>query len=180
MYKPGSFLRIPLVDGSFGYGRVLELPFDAFYNYRTTSPDSDLERIASKPILFRIVVSHPYPKSWELIGWREIEERLTQPIVQFSLEVGPARRCTIFDNLGNEREASPRVGEKSRLPSIGGMGPCVRGRAGAKRWRRAAGGRSAGCAPGRSRGRAAPQGICRPQRPTQAAGRRGVGFQRTR
>ncbi len=108
MYKPGSFLRIPLVDGSFGYGRVLELPFDAFYNYRTTSPDSDLERIASKPILFRIVVSHPYPKSWELIGWREIEERLTQPIVQFSLEVGPARRCTIFDNLGNEREASPR------------------------------------------------------------------------
>jgi hypothetical protein len=108
MYKPGSFLRIPLADGSFGYGRVLELPFDAFYDYRTTSPDSDLERIASKPILFRIVVSHPYPKSWERIGWREIEERLTQPIVQFNLEVGPARRCTIFDNLGNEREASPQ------------------------------------------------------------------------
>jgi hypothetical protein len=108
MYKPGSFLRILLADGSFGYGRVLELPFDAFYNYRTTSPDSDLERIASKPILFRIVISHPYPKSWELIGWREIEEHLAQPIVQFSLEVGPARRCTIFDNLGNEREASPR------------------------------------------------------------------------
>ncbi len=107
-YKPGSFLRIPLADGSFGYGRVLELPFDAFYDYRTTSPDSDLERIAPKPILFRIAVSHPYPRSWEFIGWREIEEHLTQPIVQFSLEVGPLRRCTIFDSLGNEREASPQ------------------------------------------------------------------------
>ncbi|WNG28563.1 hypothetical protein F0U62_34605 [Cystobacter fuscus] len=107
-HKPGSFLRIPLADGSFGYGRVLELPFDAFYDYRTTSPDSDLDRIASKPILFRIVVNHPRPKSWEPIGWKEIEERLTQPIVQFRMEVGPLRRCWIFDNLGNSREASPQ------------------------------------------------------------------------
>jgi hypothetical protein len=43
LHRPGSFLRIPLADGSFGYGRMLELPFDAFYDYRTTSPDSDLD-----------------------------------------------------------------------------------------------------------------------------------------
>jgi hypothetical protein len=108
LHRPGSFLRIPLSDGSFAYGRVLELPFDAFYDYRTTSPDANLDRIASKPVLFRIVVRHPHPKSWELIGWREIEERLTQPIVQFRMEVGPLRRCWIFDSLGNSREASPQ------------------------------------------------------------------------
>lgn len=107
-HKPGSFLRIPLTDGSFGYGRVLELPFDAFYNHRTTSPDSDLDGIASKPILFRIVVKHPYPRSWELIGWTDLDERLTQPVVQFRMEVGPLRRCWIFDSLGNSREASPQ------------------------------------------------------------------------
>ncbi len=107
-HKPGSFWRIPLPDGSFGYGRILELHFDAFYNYRTTEPDADLDRIASKPILFRIVVKHPYPKSWEPIGWREIEERLTQPVVQFRMEVGPLRRCWIFDSLGNSREATPK------------------------------------------------------------------------
>jgi hypothetical protein len=107
-HKPGSFLRIPLPDGSFGYGRVLELLFDAFYNYRTTEPDADLDRIASKPILFRIVVRQPHPKSWEPIGWREIEERLTQPVVQFRMEVGPFRRCWIFDSLGNSREATPK------------------------------------------------------------------------
>jgi len=101
-------MRVPLPDGSFGYGRVLELPFDAFYNHRTTEPDADLDRIASKPILFRIVVRQPHPKSWERIGWREIEAHLTQPVVQFSMEVGPLRRCTIFDSLGNSREATPK------------------------------------------------------------------------
>ncbi|WP_071903335.1 Imm26 family immunity protein [Cystobacter ferrugineus] len=106
-HKPGSFLRIPLPDGSFGYGRVLELPFDAFYNYRTTEPDADLDRIASKPILFRIIVRQPHPKSWEPIGWRKIEEHLTQPVIQFSMEVGPFGRCTIFDSIGNSREATP-------------------------------------------------------------------------
>ncbi|WNG17282.1 immunity 26/phosphotriesterase HocA family protein [Cystobacter fuscus] len=107
-HKPGSFLRIPLPDGSFGYGRVLELHFEAFYNYRTTEPDADLDRIASKPILFRVMVRSPYSKSWELIGWREIEEHLTQPITQFRMEVGPLRRCTIFDSIGNSREATPK------------------------------------------------------------------------
>ena len=107
-HKPGSFWRITLPDGSFGYGRVLELHFDAFYDYRTTSPESDLDRIASKPVLFRIMVKYPYPKSWEFIGWREIEDHLTQPVVQFSMEVGPLRRCTIFDSLGNDREATPK------------------------------------------------------------------------
>jgi hypothetical protein len=106
-YRPGSFVRIPLADGSFGYGRILEPPNDAFYDYRTTSPDADLDRIASKPILFRIAVRHADPKSWELIGWRELEERLTQPIVKFRQDVGPFRRCTIYDTLGNVRDAEP-------------------------------------------------------------------------
>jgi hypothetical protein len=100
-------MRIPLADGSFGYGRTLEPPFDAFYDYRTTSPDADLDRIASKPILFRIAVRYVKPNPWERIGWRELDERLTQPIVQYHQEVGPFRRCTIFDTLGNERNAQP-------------------------------------------------------------------------
>ena len=108
IHKPGSFWRISLPDGSWGYGRALDLHFDAFYDYRTTEPDADLDRIASKSVLFRIMVKYPYPRSWEIIGWREIEKRLAQPIVQFRMEVGPLRRCWIFDTLGNSREASPQ------------------------------------------------------------------------
>jgi hypothetical protein len=108
MPGPGSFLRIPLADGSFGYGRVLEPPFDAFYEYRTKSPDADLDRIASKQILFKIAVRHLEPSSWKVIGWREIEESLSQPIVQFKQDVGNFRRCTIFDTVGNSRSAEPQ------------------------------------------------------------------------
>jgi hypothetical protein len=106
-YRPGSFLRIPLADGSFGYGRVLKLPHDAYYDYRTEAPDSDLDRIASKPILFKIIVRHMEERSWELIGWRKLEEQFSQPIVQFKQNIGNFRDCTIFDTAGNERSAEP-------------------------------------------------------------------------
>jgi hypothetical protein len=108
LYKPGSFLRIPLTDGSFGYGRVLKLPHDAYYNYRTETPDSDLDRIASKPILFKISVRHMGERGWELIGWRKLEEQLSQPIVQFMQNRGSFRDCLIFDTAGNERSADPQ------------------------------------------------------------------------
>jgi hypothetical protein len=107
-YKPGTFIRIPLADGSFGYGRILESPYEAFYGYRTTDPDLDLDRIASKPILFRIAVRHPDLSSWEPIDWREIEEHLAQPIVQFTQDIGNFRDCTIFDTAGTVRTAQPQ------------------------------------------------------------------------
>jgi hypothetical protein len=108
IYKPGSFLRIPLADGSFGYGRVLKLPHDAYCDYRTDTPDSDLDRIASKPILFKIMARHMEERAWELIGWRELEEQFSQPIVHFMQDIGNFRDCTIFDTVGNERSAEPQ------------------------------------------------------------------------
>jgi len=85
----------------------LERPFSAFYNYRTTSPDADLDRIASHPILFKTAVRHLALDAWEFIGWRALEEHLTQPLVQFMQDIGDFRRCTIFDTAGNERDVTP-------------------------------------------------------------------------
>jgi hypothetical protein len=107
-HKLGAFVRIALADGSFGYGRLLEIPYAAFYNYRTASPDSDLDRIASKPILFRIAIRHLALDAWEFIGRRVLEEQLKQPVVQFMQDIGDFRRCTIFDTAGNERDAEPQ------------------------------------------------------------------------
>jgi hypothetical protein len=107
-HTAGAFVRIALADGSFGYGRLLESPYAAFYNHRTTSPDSELDRIASKPILFRIAVRHLALDAWEFIGQRALEEHLTQPVVQFMQDLGNFRRCTIFDTAGNERAAEPQ------------------------------------------------------------------------
>jgi len=107
-HTSGVFVRIALADGSFGYGRLLESPYAAFYNHRTTSPDSELDRIASKPILFRIAVRHLALDAWEFIGQRALEEHLTQPVVQFMQDLGNFRRCTLFDTAGNERAAEPQ------------------------------------------------------------------------
>ena len=106
--KPGTFIRISLADGSFGYGRILESPHAAFYNYRTPVSDSDLDRIASKPVLFRIAVRHTALNSWEPIGWRGIETHLAQPIIQFTQDIGNHQNCTIFDTAGNSRPAEPQ------------------------------------------------------------------------
>ena len=108
LYKPGSFLRVPLADGSFGYGRVLKLPHDAYYDYRTDAPDSDLDRIAAKTILFKIAVRHMDERGWEVIGWRKLEEQFSQPIVQFMQDRGNFHDCLIFDTAGNERSAEPQ------------------------------------------------------------------------
>ncbi|KFE60896.1 hypothetical protein DB31_4809 [Hyalangium minutum] len=101
-------MRVPLADGSFGYGRVLKPPHDAYYGYRTETPDSDLKRIAAQPILFKISVRHLEERRWTLIGWREMEEQFSQPIVQFMQDIGNFRDCTIFDTAGHERSAEPQ------------------------------------------------------------------------
>jgi hypothetical protein len=105
IHEPGTFVRIPLADGSFAYGRALHPAFDAFYQYRSLEPESDLDKIASSPVLFRISVRHQKSSHWEVIGWRELEERLNQPIIQYTQDKGDASRCTIFDTLGHERVA---------------------------------------------------------------------------
>jgi hypothetical protein len=107
IYEPGTFLRIQLADDSFAYGRTLVIPYVAYYDYRTETPDSDLDRIASKPILFRIAVRHRKSKSWEVAGWKALDEKLTQPIVQFMQDPGDFRRCTILDTAGTMRDAEP-------------------------------------------------------------------------
>jgi hypothetical protein len=47
--QPGAFLRIRPADGSFAYARELEHPYFAFYNYRSETPEFDLNVIANKP-----------------------------------------------------------------------------------------------------------------------------------
>jgi hypothetical protein len=104
----GTFLRIALADSSFAYARLLESPYTAFYEYRTMSPDSDLDKIASNPILFKIAVHQMALNAWESIGRRALEEQMTQPVVQFMQDIGNFRRCTIFDTAGHERTAEPQ------------------------------------------------------------------------
>ena len=106
---PGTFLRIPLADGSFGYGRTLEQPYTAFYNYRTTKPISDLDTIASKPVLFNQAVEPDYLRVWKQIGRKDLEGEVARPVVQFIQNKFDFRRCEIFDSAGMVKKVEPEA-----------------------------------------------------------------------
>lgn len=105
--EPGTFVRIPLADGSFAYGRVLSNPYIAFYNYRTPVPSSDLDGIASKPLLFTQAVRLFGYDRWANIGHRPLEGEVAKPVVRFMQDLVDFRKCTIYDSSGMRRDATP-------------------------------------------------------------------------
>lgn len=107
-FVPGSILRIKLQDGSYVYGRLLKLPYAAFYDYRTGEPVSDLQEIVAKPVLFIIAVHKSIftKKEWEIIGKLPLEQHLTKPIEHFIQDPLDFRQCQIIDDEGNIRNAT--------------------------------------------------------------------------
>ena len=106
-HEIGAFLRIPLADGTFGYGRHVEDPYTAFYEYRTSDPSTDLDTIERQALLFTLAVRTSRLTRWERIGNRELQGEVAEPVVAFHQEIGDHRKCIIFDTAGREREATP-------------------------------------------------------------------------
>jgi hypothetical protein len=105
---PGTFLRVPLPDGTFAYGRALTTPYVAFYNYRTSEPSTDLATLAGQPVLFTLAVRALGMERWTDIGQRPLEPELNRPIVQFMQDLVDFSNCTIFDTHGFRKQATPQ------------------------------------------------------------------------
>lgn len=106
-HTPGTFLRIPLPDGSFAYGRVVATGDIAFYEHRTTEPAGDLDQIGSRPLLYTLSVRFTDPSRWEDIGHRPLEGTVAQPVVFFMQDLMDSSDCRIFDSEGMSRPATP-------------------------------------------------------------------------
>lgn len=117
-FTPGAFVRIPLADGTYGYGRLREFPYAVFYDLRTEAPTDDLDLIAGRPVLFTLAVHKSVVNAWEVIGSRPLEEALTQPVVQFMQKIGNPSDCRIVDSAGNERRATPQECEGLERVSV--------------------------------------------------------------
>ncbi|MFI8962637.1 immunity 26/phosphotriesterase HocA family protein [Streptomyces sp. NPDC053493] len=107
MTAPGTYLRIPLPDGSYGYGRVLTDAYTGFYDYRTTEPSDDLDDIDGRPLLFAQSVRLRDGDRWEPIGSRPLTGEAARPVVRFVQDLADFRTCLIFDSEGAERPATP-------------------------------------------------------------------------
>lgn len=105
--EPGTFVRIPLADGSSSYGRILSDPYTAFYDYRTTEPSSNLDEIESKPVLFTQAIRLFAYDRWANLGRRKLEGEVGKPVVRFMQDLADFKKCTIYDSEGRQREAKP-------------------------------------------------------------------------
>ncbi len=104
---PGTFVRIPLPDGTFGYGRSLSAPYTAFYAHRTEKPSADLDEIEPAPILFIGCVTIRAASRWVRIGVRKLTGDVAKPVVRFWQDLVDPRNCVIYDSAGAERSATP-------------------------------------------------------------------------
>lgn len=106
--EPGTYVLIPLADGSFGYGRVLQFPYAAFYDLRSDSPISDIARIDAAPVLWRLSVritgGH---ERWPKLGHAPLTGAVAEPVTFFTQEVGVIDSCEIYDTEGMVRRARP-------------------------------------------------------------------------
>jgi hypothetical protein len=102
----GTILRIPLKDGSYGYGQTLEFPYVAFYDFRSEAPLDAVDEIIAKPVAFTVAVHKSALQTWNAIG-RRTPDRSLQPPTQFMQRIGDPANCTIVDPGGNERPARP-------------------------------------------------------------------------
>ncbi len=106
-YKSGTFLRIPLADGSFGYGRAVSELHTAFYDHRTAEPSEDLDAIEASPVLFTVAVRVFSDSGWVVLGIRPLEGEVAKPVVAFMQDLVDYRKCEIFDTAGMDRPATP-------------------------------------------------------------------------
>jgi hypothetical protein len=90
----------------------------AFYRYQTEKLETDLDAIVASPLAFAVAVRVPGEGEWRSIGQRELEDVLRQPVVRFHQGLADFRKCTIYDNAGNVRAASPEECEGLERASV--------------------------------------------------------------
>ena len=103
----GTFLQIPLDDGSFGYGRALLEPYMAFYDYRTTEPICILDVIEAQPVVFTTAVRVFGKKRWPDLGLRPLAGEVAKPVVRYWQDIADYRNCRIFDTAGMKKNVTP-------------------------------------------------------------------------
>lgn len=75
----GDFVAVPLGGGEYGFGRVLEEPLFAFYDFKSKSIPP-VDEIARARVLFKIWVMNyaVTDGDWPIIGNRPLEETLCE------------------------------------------------------------------------------------------------------
>jgi hypothetical protein len=102
-------VRKRLADGYTYYGRLLNFPWAAFYDYRTEESHGNLAEITAHPVLFTVAAHKDLltDDGWEPIGKLPLDGSLRPPREQFIQDPIDPNDCQIIDDQGNMRAATP-------------------------------------------------------------------------
>src|SRR5262249_9003377 len=106
-WKPKSYWSIPLPDGTYGYGRLLDFPYASFLNVRTDKPRGAMTELAAADRLFSVAAHESALKRWTRIGEDSRASAQDQPPKTFIQDEQDPNRCQIYDESGNGRPATP-------------------------------------------------------------------------
>ncbi|WP_010304027.1 immunity 26/phosphotriesterase HocA family protein [Candidatus Odyssella thessalonicensis] len=75
--KKGIVFQVPLSDGSFGYGQIVEKARKNFFNFRNNGEIPNLNTLVNLPVLFQISVYDYIFKEgiWPIIGKADVNEQ---------------------------------------------------------------------------------------------------------
>lgn len=106
-WRQGDIVKIPLDNNEWGFGRVLESPLMAFYDYKSIDIPP-LEEIVSKPIAFKTwVMKYAITKGdFSVIGYIPLSPELLEPPLFFMQDPLNGKLSTTYD--GGERWAATR------------------------------------------------------------------------
>ncbi len=110
-WKAGAVVRKTLDDDWTYYGRLLEKPWAAFYDFRTKEPVGELEEIVQHPVLFTVatptrLLSPGKWGGWEIIGSLPLGPELGPPQEQFIQDKLDPGQIRIIDAEGQIRDAT--------------------------------------------------------------------------
>lgn len=93
----GAFVRVPIDDTYHTYSRIINKLVYAFYDFKTTSENPNLEQIERANVLFKLIIhiSAINKGGWRIVGVRELPEDLKIPVPFFKQEIGNHNDCSI-------------------------------------------------------------------------------------
>ena len=103
---PGAILLVPLADGTYAYGHVVNAPDIAFYNLNTAEPELDIDAIMSTDLIFSVSVLKYAAREWRTIGHAPLPDPLPFSLERFVQDPDDPSQCTIIDAQENERPAT--------------------------------------------------------------------------
>lgn len=106
-WQPGAVVRKTIGTTTY-YGRLLEFPWAAFYDFRSQQPMKGLSEITSHSVAFMVAAHKDLVADgqWETIGVAPLEPSLRPPKAQAMIDVLDPEHCQIIDDEGNIREAT--------------------------------------------------------------------------